>query len=259
MYLFEEANISKTAFLLLYLLIMIKNYTFNPFIKLNHLKACFLFVFVGMMALTGCKGSSTELPSAGALSVVNTSPTAATYDVYVDDIKFNTAALPFGGQVKYGQYLTGNHGVKITVAGRGEVLLTKSVSIAASSYTTFYLIDRPSNFDALIVSDNISTAATDKASIRFVNTSPDAPALDLTIKGGNSLFTGKTYKSASAFTQLAPGKYTFELKDTGGAVKATLTDITVGAGTYYTILAKGLITPANGDENAFGAQVIVHQ
>lgn len=238
---------------------MIKNYTFHRLAGLNAVKACLLVVVVGMMAMAGCKSSTTELPSTGALSIVNTSPTSATYDVYVDDSKINTGALPFGGQLKYGSYLAGNHTVKITIAGRGESLFTKGVSTSPKSYTTLYLVNRPTNFDALVVSDDVSATSTANAFIRFVNVSPDASAMDLKIKDGNALFTGKTYKTASGFTQLAAGKYTFEIKDANGVVKATLTDISVGANTYYTILARGLITPASSEESAFSGQVIVHQ
>ncbi|MEE1946590.1 DUF4397 domain-containing protein [Pedobacter sp. KR3-3] len=238
---------------------MIKNYTPNRLARLTVVKACLLFVLVGMMALAGCKGTSTELPSTGALSIVNTSPTSATYDVYVDDVKINNGALPFGGQLKYGSYVSGNHGVKIMIAGRAESLLTKGISIAPQTYTTFYVINRPVNFDALVVTDDVSTTSTTNAFIRFVNVSPDAPAMDLKIKDGNSLFTGRAYKTASGFTQLAAGKYTFEIRDANGVVKATLTDISVGANSYYTILARGLMTPANSEENAFSGQVIVHQ
>lgn len=230
---------------------MIKNYT--------SVKACLFFVLVGLITLAGCKKSSTTTQSIGNLSMVNASPTSATYDVYADDVKMNGAALPFGGQIKYLPFLSGDHTFRFTVAGRGETLFTKTTSIAQNAYVSFYLINRASSFDAFVVSDDLSASSTDKAFVRLVHVSPDAPAMDLAVKGGSAIFTGKAYKTSSGFAQLSPAKQTYEIKDANGVVKATLTDITFTAGRYYTILVSGFVTPANSEEKAFNAQVILHQ
>lgn len=234
-------------------------YLTHQFKKLTQLKIYFSFILVCLATLISCKKDAANTTNVTALSIVNASPTLSTYDVYLSDVKINSAALPFGGTIKYGQYASGSQTIKFTTAGRSESLLTKSISLTPNVYQSYYLIDRPGSLDGLLVTDDLSATSTDKAFIRFINLSPDAPALDLSITSGNSLITGKAYKTASAFTTITAGTYSFDLKDGGGTVKTTLADAALTAGRYYTIISSGFVTPASSSEHALGIQVIIHQ
>ncbi|MFI5451613.1 DUF4397 domain-containing protein [Pedobacter sp. UC225_61] len=234
-------------------------YLTTPLKKLPQLKIYFSLILISLTTLISCKKTTIESSNLVAFSVVNASPTFATYDVYLNDGKLNSVALPFGGSTKYGQYTAGTQNIKFTTSGRSESLLTKSISLTPNIYQTFYLIDRPGSLDGLLVTDDVSANSNDKAFIRFINLSPDAPALDLTVTNGTSLITGKAYKAASPFTTLASGTYSFDLKDGAGSVKATLPNAVLTAGKYYTIISRGLINPANSLEHPLSIQVILHQ
>ena len=121
------------------------------------------------------------------------------------------------------------------------------------------VIKRSNGDSILIVADGVQAAvSTQKTSIRFINLSPDAPALDLTIVGGTSVTTNKGYKSFSTYAEFDAKKYSFEIKDsTTGAVKATLTDLDLVAGRLYTIIARGLVNPGT-NEQPFTAQSIIN-
>jgi hypothetical protein len=227
--------------------------------KLPQLKIYFSLILICLATLISCKKSTDENPEVANFSVVNASPTLSTYDVYLGDLKISTAALPFGGSIKYGQSLAGNQSIKFTTAGRSESLLTKSISLIQNAFQTYYLIDKPGSLDGLLVADDLSATSTDKAFIRFINLSPDAPALDLSITNGNSLITNKAYKATSGFITITAGTYSFDLKDSGGAVKTTVSDNVLVAGAHYTIISRGLINPANSSEHPLGIQVILHQ
>lgn len=220
----------------------------------------FALVLFILTSLGACKKSEETITPAFYLSVINTSPTAATYDVYLNDVKLNTAALPFGGGVAYTARPTGSYNIKLTVANSIENVITKNVSLPDSKYYSYYFIDRPNVIDGILVTDEVTGAATDKASVRFINLSPDAPALDLATSTGTPLATDKSFKQYSGFTQIAPGATVLLIKDkVSGATKSTLESFTFVAGGYYTVIARGLQSPASSLENGFSGQIILHK
>ena len=219
-----------------------------------------IFALVLTVSFSACKTDEVEVTPASYISVFNASPTAATYDVYLSDVKFNSAALPFGGGTTYTVKPVGSYNIKLTIAGRIESLVTKSASLAENKYYSYYFIDRPNVIDGLLVNDDVSATSADKAFVRFINLSPDAPALDLATSTGTSVAADKAFKQNSAFTPIATGATVLVIKDKAtGATKSTLESFNFIAGGYYTVIARGLLNPASGSENGFSGQVVLHK
>lgn len=213
--------------------------------KTNRLAKSALLI-VAIIAISSCKKQETDTNSYSAITFFNASPSFATYDIYVNDAKANSTAIPFGGAIAYAQLVSGTYNIKYTISGRPESLLTKSISLSPSVYYSYFLINQSANLDALLVTDDFSATSTTNAYVRFINLSPDSPAQDLVVNGGATITTNKAYKATSAFSPLAAGKYSFDIKETSGAtVKAALTDVTLTAGTYYTIISRGLKNPGS--------------
>lgn len=232
------------------------NYTKNTFKTLYA-----FFAFAVITLFSACGGSDTETPNYGSLSVYNTSPTLATYDVYLNGTKLNGAALPYAGGVKYSQLVKGTYEVKYTIATETAAIYTKSgIAVGDNSISTLYLIGTSGNFDGLLVSDELANASAEKAYIRFINLSPDAPALDLRIKDETTnLASNKPYKEHSGFIAVDAGAKVFEIKETASAtVKATI-DRTLVKGSFYTIIAGGKVNPNGSLEKPFNGQIILHQ
>lgn len=212
-----------------------------------------------VLSLSACKGKEQPVVNTSNLRIINVSPTGATFNVYLNDKKANAAALPFSGATGYLQAEPGTYAVKLTTATDVQSLLTKTVAISKDIAYSYYVIDRAPNLDGLLITDDMSMATLDKTYVKFINLSVDAPALDLKIKDGASITTGKAYKASSTFTGFEAKTYTLEIKDTNtGVVKATLSDVALAAGRFYTIVAKGLLTPGN-NEQAFSVQAYINQ
>lgn len=224
-------------------------------------KAFGLFAFIALfitISLNSCKNEEELLPDGGYIRFVNASPTAGTYNIFFDDTKINTGAIPFGGTISYKLYLGGNHTVKYTTATDPTAVLTKQISIGVNQIHSAYLIDKGANLDVLLITDDASVTSTTKAFVKFINLSPDAPALNLDVKAGANLVKDKTYKTGSAYIQVDPKTYDFDIKDSAtGAVKTSLTGIEMAAGRYYTIISRGLLSPGTNDQ-AFSAQSIIN-
>jgi hypothetical protein len=228
---------------------------FTPF----HFKPLTLLVLAAFTALTSCKKTETADPTIAYIRVINTSPSLATYNAYFNGTIVNTAALPFGGSASYTAYAAGSYSLKFTTASSTESVLTKTVALSASTYYSSYLINKPAALDIYTIGDDLSLPATDKAYIRFINLSPDAPALDLAkTSATTTLITNKAFKNASGFIAVDAGTYTFDAKETSsGTVKATSASTSFLAGYHYDIICGGLVTPANDTERALNLQAIL--
>lgn len=227
---------------------------FTPF----KLKFAPLFVLVIFTVLASCKKEETDT-SISYHRVINASPSLATYNAYFNGAMVNSAALPYGGSAAYASYSPGSYSLKFTTASSAESLLTKTISLGASTYYSTYLINKPAALDTYTISDDLSITATDKAYIRFINLSPDAPALDLAkTSATTSWFTNKAFKSASGFITIDAGTYSIDAKETAtGTIKTTLASTTFVAGYHYDIVCGGLITPANDTERPLSLQAIL--
>lgn len=232
----------------------------TTYTKLSFKTLYALLAIAAVTLVAACGKSDETVSNYGSLSIYNASPTLATYDVYVNDLKLNTVALPYAGGVKYTQLTEGSYTVKYTVATEtGSVYTKTGISVGNNSVSTLYLAGTAGNFDGVLTSDEFSATSSDKAYVRLINLSPDAPALDLAFKDATStLATNKAYKTYSGFTAVDPGAKTFEIKQTGTTTVKASVDRTLVKGSFYTIIAGGKITPA-ANERAFNGQVVLHQ
>jgi len=214
------------------------------------------------LAVSSCKkddDTETTTPETGTsfISVVNASPGLATYNFYMNDVKVNAAALPLGGTVPYAQVNAATYASKFTSASNTESLLTKSITLSSTGVYTYFLIGKVGELDGILVKDEIAGVGTQVA-VRLVNLSPDAPALDLVVKDGATVITNQFYKSVSSFVAMEPKTYTLTVVDkSNGSVKATLTDVVLGAGKYYSVLVRGMVSPSQ-TEHPLAAQLIVN-
>lgn len=216
-------------------------------------------LILGTLTFQSCKKSDPPvLPDSGFMSVVNTSPTTATYNFYMNDNRLNMNALPFEGGLGYFQLNTGDYNAKFTIATNTTSVITKKITIAKDKIYTLFLIDKSDKLDYLVTTDDLSKN-TDKAFVRFINLSPDAASLDLAVKGGATIVGDKAYKAVSDFVEIDPKAYEFSIKNKGAAdAKLNLASVDVIKGKYYTVIATGLTTPGT-DGKAFSGKVITNR
>lgn len=224
----------------------------NQFDKKN---LFFVFLFIMASFLSACKKEDANSEST-YLRVINEAPNIGTYNVYLNNSIINTAALPFGGSIAYGPRDAGSYTLKFTTANTIESLLTSTITLNKNAYHSFYLTGKVNALESLLLTDDLSVPAADKAYIRFINLAPDAAALDLTKTGGTVLFTNRNYKTASGFIAIEPGTYDLDIKDASGTVKKTLTGATFILGFHHDIICNGLLNPSNDTEKALNLQVL---
>ena len=199
-----------------------------------------------------------QQPVAG-LSIIQASPTTENLDVYVDATRA-VLDLPYAKKIDYLNLYPGNRKISIKRTGSQTDLLAQELTLKDYIGYSLFVIDKLETVKFLFLEDDLAAPATGKAKVRFVNLSPDAPALNLAIAGKETdLVTNKLFKEYSTFIEIdAAEKVTFNVKNKEtGAPETSIADVKVQAGGIYTIWVKGLKSAT--DDKKLGVAVFQHK
>lgn len=237
------------------------NFTTSVSRKFKNL-AALAFLSIGTLTFQSCSKESGPLPEYAFVNITNTSPTLATFNIYIDQSKINNSgAVAFGGNSGYLTVPSGSHNIKFTTGSSNQALIEKSIPFATNSVSSVFLIDKEANMEYLVVKDELGNSSSDKAFVRFINLSPNAPSLDLVEKEAEVIVSDKAYKTYSSFIEVEAKSYVFQLKnkETGSLIEGgELQSIELKAGKSYTVAAVGLIE--NSDvQQPFGGKVYTNQ
>jgi hypothetical protein len=172
--------------------------------------------------------------------VVHASPNAPAVDVWVNDGKAFTNA-PFKGITDYATLNIGTYNVKVVPTGATEpVVIGADLTLEAKDYTVV-AVGLLENIEPLVLVDNNSAPASGKAHVRFVHASPNAPAVDIAVKGGQTLFSNIAFKGVGGYLPVDAGTYNLEVRLAGtNTVALDVPGVALNDGTVYTIFAMGL-------------------
>lgn len=172
--------------------------------------------------------------------VVHASPDAPAVDVLVNDgVAFSNA--PFKGITAYASLDTGKYNVKVVPTGAKEPVVIKAdLTLEAKDYTVV-AVGKLNAIEPLVLVDNNSAPAAGKAHVRFVHASPDAPAVDIAVKGGPVLFSNIAFKGVGTYLPVDAGTYDLEVRLAGTqTVALAVPGVKLADGTVYTVFAMGL-------------------
>ncbi|WP_416839729.1 DUF4397 domain-containing protein [Haloferax sp. DFSO52] len=192
------------------------------------------------------------------------SPDAPNVDVLVDGSAVLTD-VPFGAVSDYLQLVAGTYQVTIQATGDPDtVVYDEELDLMSGAYTIAAIGELESGaenpFSVVILEDNRSAPADDMARIRVFHASPDAPAVDVTVKStGDVLVDGAAFGD-TATVDVPAGEYTLEIRGAtemnDGAVVAEF-DVAPEGGSAYTAIAQGYLTPDDEPtDNGFDLQIV---
>jgi len=187
-------------------------------------------------------------PVAGGavVRVVHGSPDAPAVDVYVDGKKTITA-LAFGKASDYQPVTAGRHDFQVYATGADPtkdkpVIDGRGTSIGADARLSIIALDKLSNIKGLLADDRTATPATGKAKVKFIHAAPDAPSVDIAVKGGPVLFANTEFGKAYPYQELDAKTYDLEVRLAGKTdVVLSVPGVAFTAGTIYSIYAVGLV------------------
>jgi len=221
----------------------------------------FVAVVAVSVVFAACSKDRYEPQQVAGLSIINAFAAPDSLDFYIDQTRANKGALKFNSKIDYLNLFPGNRALSIAKRGSNRALASERFNLASGvGYSIFVLDTLNTNTKKyLLTEDDLSAPAADKAKVRFINLSSDAPALSLGVDGKETdLFTNKAFYEYTAFTSVDPGaSVTFNIK-AGDVVKTTVPNVKIEQGKIYTIYAKGVST-ATIDSLKLGAAIYTHK
>ncbi len=210
-----------------------------------------------LFALTSCNDDDDELQPGANVMVVHASPDAPSVDLLIDDKKVNTSALSYPNNTGYLSVSSGTRNVKVNAAGTSTTVINGNLDLESGRSYSVFAINTLSNIEPLILEDDLASPANGRAHVRFLHLSPDAPAVDIAVQNGPTLFSNRAFKSATAFTPVDAGTYTLEVRLAGtNTTVLTVPNVMLENGAIYTVFAQGFANPASGNTNTLGAGAI---
>jgi hypothetical protein len=180
------------------------------------------------------------------VNVIHASPDAPAVDVYVDGTRA-LSDLAFGAASGWVALPAGEHTVQVTAAGAAldtaviDADVTLDAGAAYEIAATGLLAEIAPQINQVNLSDFADDAA-DAARIRVVHISPDAPAVDIAVKGGDVLIANLAFPTASDYLEVPAGSYDLEVRIAGTTdVALDLPGVALDAGMVYSVYAIGLV------------------
>lgn len=189
-------------------------------------------------------------PPVAYLSFIQASPDQPPMDFYLNNNKVNWDPLNYGNEIDYIRAYTGTRTANFYNQNSATKIFSDTIHLNANVAYSLFLANTTAHPELVLLTDSLSQPSSGNAGIRFVNVSPDAPAVDLAVQGGSVLVTNKSYKGSSSFLPILGGKsYVFEVRQKGtSTVLATLGSVNLNVGQVYTIWFHGLATPTNATD-----------
>lgn len=201
--------------------------------------------------LSSCLKNNDEIynpPPAAYVSFIHASPDGPPLDFYLDHNKVNAHPLGYGSYIDYFRAYTGDRVANFYTQGTMTKVASDTIQLKQDTAYSVFLVNTADHPQVLLLTDMVSKPSAGNASIRFVNVSPDAPAVDFAKKDSAAMVSNKSFKGYTAYMPIkGNANYTFEVRQTGtSTVLATLANVKLNSGFVYTIYFHGLSAGTTG-------------
>lgn len=186
------------------------------------------------------RGEQVGMSGNAMVRVLHASPDASGVDVYVNGQK----ALSNVTYKQSSEYLTvpaGQYQIDVYPAGKtDQPVVSKNVGVEVGNMYTVAAAGTVDSLRLIAAIDNQSISS-GKARVRFWHLSPNAPAVDIAVKGGDVLFRNVPFGKATRYMTLPPTTTDLEVRIAGtNQVAKTIAGVKLEPNQAYTAIAVGL-------------------
>jgi hypothetical protein len=196
----------------------------------------FLFAVIISSCVKDNQNNTVVNTPRAALEVFDASPDAPALDFYQNGDIVNAASIVYGGGIAFYPAFAGKSNVVLYQTGTTAKLASDSLNLQTNATYSLFIANLIAKPDFILLTDTIQQPAANMATMRFVDLSPDAPAVDFVIKGSAALCTNRAYKGYSSFVAVTPkSNDTLEVVQHGTTtILASLPTVNLETGGVYT-------------------------
>lgn len=153
-----------------------------------------------------------QLPGTTYIRLFHAAPGAPEVDVYANGRLIGNR-IAFGQFTDYITFAPGTYAIEAYAVGtHTNPILRVNLPLAGNRAYTLALIGLLPQIGILPVEDEFEPLNPGRTNIRFANLSPNAPSLNLGLRGGPDLLTGVRYTEVSDYRSMLPGRYDFVVR-----------------------------------------------
>lgn len=226
---------------------------------------------VGLVTLNGClKDDNNELYQVSAVRALNAVPGSDQLDIALNESWLNYVPetdrvedFAYRDTLAYKRAWPGMRIVRVFENGNATnegLLAQKSVQFVPGQFYSLYVVGFEDDIELIQTLDDLSQPAAGKAKVRFINLSPNAPALDFGIDGADTLIANDiAFKEEKGFSAVQGGEtYTFNIIEHGSSDIVHSFAFKPESGRIYTVWVRGLFENEENTELDLGHDIIVH-
>ena len=187
--------------------------------------------------------------SDACVNIVHASPDAPAVYVYVNgDVALN--GLEYGGYSGWVALPAGEYQIQVAPAGTSAdmAVIDAMVSVEAGQAYQVAATGLLANIAPAIFPVDLSAPENESARVRVIHTSPDAPAVDIAVTGGDVVISNLEFPNASEALDVPAGTYDLEVRPAGTTdVALALPGVVLEAGMVYDVFAIGQLADGSLD------------
>lgn len=187
-------------------------------------------------------GIGTESDS--CVNVIHASPDAPAVDVWVNG-QVALSNVAFGDFSGWIALPAGEYQIQVTPAGQGAEAAVIDATVAIEPGVAYHIAaaGNVAEIAPQIYQADLSQADEGNARVRVIHTSPDAPAVDIALTGGDVLIPALEFPNASDFLEVPADTYDLEVRPAGSMdVALPLPGVMLEAGMAYDVFAIGQLS-----------------
>ncbi len=173
--------------------------------------------------------------------VLHASPDAPGVDIYLNRMLVARNLL-YKNFTPYLPLMPGKYKVEVYATGtRVNPVIDTVLDVMPNSDYTVAATGMLENIKPLVINDTAMMLPGHKGQVKFVHLSPNAPAVDVTLRDGTELFKNIEFREISENLLVDPGRYTLQVRLAGtDDVVLTVPNVVIDPKRYYTVYAVGL-------------------
>ena len=178
------------------------------------------------------------------INVVHASPDAPAVDFYLDG-ELEIEGLEFGAFSGWVAVPAGDHQVQVAASGEAPETAVIDAALTLESGMAYHVAATGllAEITPQVYPVDLADPGTDMARVRVIHASPDAPAVDIAVTGGDVLIPSLAFPDGSDALVVPAGAYDLEVRAAGTTdVALPLPGVVFEPGMVYDIFAIGLVS-----------------